>query len=164
GWSLPSGTFKVDIQAGGPIPTSGFQGILPGVVQTFAPGGYIALAINLTVTGKMMTEGRSQIRFSGAQNNLWVGPADVENAGILYLPLVFNNSNGWNSGIAIAASNTTGSTAVAADVTFFNEDGGFVGEVTNQMSSSNTTWYLYLPSLQFLPDKYRGTAVINGTS
>jgi hypothetical protein len=111
-----------------------------------------------------MTEGRSQVRFSGAQNNNWVGPSDVENTGVLYAPLVFNNSNGWNSGIAIAASNTTGTTALAVDVTFYNEDGGFVGEVTNQMSSSNVAWYLYLPALQFIPDKYRGTAIINGSS
>jgi hypothetical protein len=128
------------------------------------PGGYIAFGINVTVTGKMMTEGRSQVRQSGAQGNLWAGPQDVENTGLLYLPLLFNNSNGWNSGIAISASNTTGSTAVAVDVTFFNEDGGFVGEVSNRLNSGSPSWYLYLPALQFLPDKYRGTAVVNATS
>jgi len=128
------------------------------------PGGYVAFAINLTVTGRMMTEGRSQVRLSGAQNNLWFGAPDAENTGVIYLPLVFNNSNGWNSGIAAAASNTTGSTAVAVTVTFYNEDGGFVGEVSNRLNSGSPAWYLYLPALQFLPDKYRGTAVINGTS
>src|SRR5581483_11646240 len=106
-------------------------------------------------------EGRSQIRLSGAQSNMWFGAPDVENTGHLYLPLVFNNSNGWNSGIAIAASNTTGSTAVATDVTFYDEDGGFVGEVSNRLSSSAAAWYIYLPALQFLPDKYRGTVMIN---
>jgi hypothetical protein len=161
---LPDGTFTVDVTAGGPSPISGLAGILPGTVQPAMPGGYVAMAINLTVTGRMMTEGRSQQRLSVAPGNTWLGPNDVDNVGILYAPLVFNNSNGWNSAIAISASQTTGSTGTAVTVTFYNEDGGFVGEVSNRMSSSGAAWYVYLPALQFLPDKYRGTAIVNSTS
>jgi hypothetical protein len=161
---LPDGTFRVDITAGGPSPISGVQGILPGTVSPPIPGGYTALGIHLTVTGRMMTESRSQVRLSVAPSNLWIGSPDVESTGVLFAPLVFNNSNGWNSGIAISASQTTGSTAVSVTVTFHNEDGGFVGQVSNQMSSSNAAWYIYLPALQFLPDKYRGTARIDSTS
>src|SRR5439155_20418973 len=161
---LPDGTFVVDISTGGPSNISGFQGILPGQVAPANPAGYIAFGINLTVTGKMMTEGRSQARMSFAQNNAWGGPGDVENTGVLYMPLVFNSSNGWNSGIAVAASNTTGSTGLAVTATFYNEDGGFMGEVSNPMSSCSPAWYIYLPALQFLPEKYRGTVIVNGTS
>ena len=64
----------------------------------------------------------------------------------------------------VAASNTTGSTGLAVTATFYNEDGGFVGEVSNQMSSGSPAWYIYLPALQFLPEKYRGTVIVNGTS
>ena len=101
----------------------------------------------------MMTESRSQDRLSGAQSQLWFGAPDTENTGVLYVPLVFNNSNGWNSGIAVSTSATGGGQGMSATVTFYNEDGGFVGEVNNRISSSSAAWYLYLPSLQFLPDK-----------
>jgi hypothetical protein len=161
---LPDGTFTVDITAGGPSPISGLSGVLPGQVGPPIPGGYVAFGINLTVTGRMMTEARSQQRLSAAPSNLWVGGNDVEGTGVLYAPLLFNNSNGWNSGIAVAASQTTGSTGVAVTVTFHNEDGGFVGQVSNRMSSSANAWYIYLPALQFLPDKFRGTARIDSVS
>jgi hypothetical protein len=162
---LPDGTFTVDISTGGPSPISGLQGVLPGQVEPVMPGGYMALAINVTTTGKMMTTGRSQTRMSGNLRPVgWFGPSDTENTGILYAPLLFNDSNGWNSGIALSTSQTSGATSVGVDVTFYNEDGGFVGDVSNKMSSSSDNWYLYLPALQFLPDKFRGTAIINATS
>jgi hypothetical protein len=166
---LADGTYTVDVAAGGATFLSNGGGILPGQVIPSPAGGYLVQTINVTVTGKMMTHGRGQGRLSGnfaatAGGNTWFSSPETESSGLLFVPLLFNNSNGWNSAIAIGSSQTSGSQGNAYTVTFYNEDGGFVGELNNRGSSSNTAWYIYLPAVQFLPDKYRGTAVINATA
>jgi hypothetical protein len=71
--------------------------------------------------------------------------------------------NRWDSGLALAAAQTSGSAAAVLTVSFYNEDGGFVGEITDRVTSSSPVWYLYLPEIEFIPANYRGTAIVRAT-
>jgi hypothetical protein len=90
------------------------------------------------------------------------GSPQGENLGGLYAPLLFKTMNRWDSGIVLAQGNTSGSAASNLTVSFYNEDGGFVGEITDR-ATQNTPWYIYLPEVEFLPANYRGTAIVRGT-
>lgn len=104
----------------------------------------------------MLMNGRAQSWFGPSSGS---GPRDAENQGQLYAPLLFKNYNGWSSGMVLSASQTSGGAAAMATVSFYDEGGTFIGSVNPRLSGSEE--YLYLPDIEFLPDKYRGTAVVN---
>jgi hypothetical protein len=154
---LAGGTYTVNIQAGGALLPSATSGLIPG--QTFVanmPGGHVAEVISVTVSGKMATNQKAQQRFGG--------DFTVDQFGGLYAPMLFNNYNGWASSLAISTSQNSGGTSGAVDVTFLDEGGGFVGEYTDRISSSGNLLVVYLPSLPFLPEGFRGTAVIRSSA
>jgi hypothetical protein len=156
---LPDGTtFTATLTAGGPVAV--FPGVFPGAVAPILTTGYTIQTIHYTPQGRMATSGRGQQRFGTSAGQ---GSAQLENTGGLFAPLVFNNSNRWDSGLVIAGAQTSGSQAAVLTVTFYKEDGEFVCDVSDRVSSSSPIWYLYLPALQCIPPNYRGTAVIRST-
>jgi hypothetical protein len=156
---LGEGTFIVEVQAGGALLPSGTAGFIPGAVGTLSnlPGGHVAEVINVTVSGKMANNSRAQIRLGPSQ---LLPSFEVENRGGLYAPLLFNGYNGWESAISLSTGQTSGGVSGFVTVTFQDEAGGFVGEYNDRISSSGQPVILYLPALQFLPEAYRGTAVV----
>ncbi len=155
---LPNTTFTATLTAGGPVAV--LPGVLPGAVAPILTEGYTIQTIHFTPQGRMAMHGRGMQRLGTSAG---AGSPQAENAGGLYAPLVFNNSNRWDSGLVIAAAQTSGSQAAVMTVTFYKEDGEFVCDVSDRVSSSSPVWYLYLPALQCIPPNYRGTAVIRAT-
>lgn len=156
---LPDGTFTVDVFARGWASFAGFDDALASRGVSGMPGGHVALAINVNRAGDMMTVGSSRLRLMGA-NTDWLGQNVTERPGPLYVPFVFNNSDGWNAGIAIVAATDRGNEFPVATVSFYHEDGVFLGDVTSTLSNAAPARYIYLPALAFLPDNFRGAAVI----
>jgi hypothetical protein len=156
--NLPNTTFTATITTGGPAEWN--AAVLPGAVAPLLTQGYVVAATHWTVTGKMATSNKGMQRF-GPSNRF--GSPQGENTGGLYAPLVFNNSNRWDSGMVLAAAQTSGSAAANLTVTFYTEGGEFIGELVDRVSSSSPVWYLYLPDIQFLPPNYRGTAIVRAT-
>jgi hypothetical protein len=152
---LPYTTFTASITAGGP--TENQAGRFPGQVNPLLTQGYVVNATHWTVTGKMATSTKAMQRF-GPSNRF--GSPQGENLGGLYAPLLFKTMNRWDSGLVLAAAQTSGSAAANLTISFYNEDGGFVGEIVDRVSSSAPVWYLYLPDIEFLPANYRGTAIV----
>jgi hypothetical protein len=155
---LPYTTFTATLTAGGPIAPT--PGVLPGAVAPILTNGYVIQTINFTQLGRMATSGRGMQRLGTSQS---AGSPQAENTGGLFAPLVFNNSNRWDSGLVLAGAQTSGSQAAVLTVTFQKEDGEFVCEVSDRVSSSSPIWYLYLPALQCLPPNYRGTVMVRAT-
>jgi hypothetical protein len=158
---LGEGTYTVDIMLGGSAQPSAFAGDLPGWYRTTFPGGMIFSAIHLTVEGRMMMDGRAGNKLGTSAG---IPAFDAENQGQMYAPLLFKNYNGWASGMVVSAAQTSGGLSAVATVTFYDEGGMFLGQINDRLSSSSSAFYLYLPAIDFLPDKFRGTAVINVTS
>jgi hypothetical protein len=104
----------------------------------------------------MATNGRAQICYGGS--------FEVDQSGGIFAPLLFNNYNGWASSIAISTGQNSGGTSGAVNVTFLDEGGGFVGDYSDRVSSSGNLLVVYLPSLPFLPEGFRGTAVIRSSA
>ena len=155
---LPFTTFTATLTAGGP--QAQIPGVLPGTVAPILTNGYVAQTIHFTQLGRMATSGRGMQRLGTSAG---AGSPMGENTGGLFAPLVFNNSNRWDSGLVIAGAQTSGSQAAVLTVTFFKEDGEFVCDVSDRVSSSSPIWYLYLPALQCIPPNYRGTVAIRAT-
>lgn len=155
---LPNTTFHATISAGGPL--ENLAGVLPGAVAPLLTQGFVVSTTHWTVTGKMATSGKGMQRFGPSAR---FGSEMGENTGALYAPLLFKNMNRWDSAMVLAVGQTSGSVATNLTVSFYNEDGGFVGEVVDRVSSSSPVWYLYLPELEFLPANFRGTAIVRGT-
>jgi hypothetical protein len=155
---LPDTTYTVTLTSGGPVENQ--PAVLPGAVQTLTTSGYVVNATHWTVTGKMATSGKGMQRFGTSG---LIGSPQGENTGALYAPLLFKTMNRWDSGLALSAAQTSGSAAAVLTVSFYNEDGGFVGEITDRVTSSSPVWYLYLPEIEFIPVNYRGTAIIRAT-
>jgi hypothetical protein len=155
---LPNTTFTATISTGGPA--ENLPGVFPGAVSPLLTQGYVVNATHWTVTGKMATSSKGMQRFG--PSNRFASPQG-ENTGGLYVPLLFKTMNRWDSGMVIAAAQTSGSAAANLTVSFYNEDGGFIGEVVDRVSSSSPVWYLYMPEIEFLPANFRGTAIIRAT-
>jgi hypothetical protein len=117
----------------------------------------VVTAHHWTVTGKMATTGKGMQRFGTSGR---IGTPQGESMGALYAPLLFNNSNRWDSGLALSAAQTSGSVSTNMTVTFYDEGGQFICDVQDRVSSSSPVWFLYLPALQCLPDNFRGTAIV----
>jgi hypothetical protein len=113
-------------------------------------------AHHLTVEGKMLADGRTQTMLGPSGNQ---GPMDAENAGVLYAPLLFKNYNGWSSGLVVTVMTTSGGQSSTATVSFYDEGGQYIGQLSDRLSRA--TMYVYLPAIEFLPDKFRGTAIIH---
>jgi hypothetical protein len=109
----------------------------------------------------MATSGKGMQRIGTSAR---LGSPQGENTGGLYAPLLFKTMNRWDSGLALSAAITSGSAAAVMTVTFYNEDGGFVGEITDRVNSSGPVWYLYLPEIDFIPANFRGTAIVRATT
>jgi hypothetical protein len=155
---LSDGTYAIEVQAGGAGWGTSFGGVIPGTAfVSNLPGGHVAQVINVSVTGKMATNGTAHHRAGGSA--LQPSP-EAENTGGMFAPMLFNNYNGWVSSVAVTASTTGGGLSAAFDITFYDEGGGFVGSYTDSIASGSPLRVVYLPALPFLPEGFRGTAVV----
>jgi hypothetical protein len=157
---LPNGTFTVMVTGGGGHPNQG--GTLAYWVQQPLPGGHVLRALHVTATGKMATSTSGNLQQLGesaaGSRSPW-----VDNAGESYGPVLFKNYNGWNSGIVVSGTMTSGSRSTDVSISFFTEGGDFVGSLNDRVSRTSNMM-IYLPAVQFIPDGYRGFARIHATA
>jgi hypothetical protein len=142
------------------------QSPLLGATPVPLPGGYVVYALNVTQVGKGATANYSTPAASGAPG--------AELQGRLYAPLLFKNYEGgrpcdatagpcgWNSGLAVADVGAQSAANSDFNVTFYDDGGRFVGTFQDRLSVSSNpdTRLVYLPAVGFIPDGYRGTAIV----
>jgi hypothetical protein len=175
---LPDGgTFVVVVTAsgststlGGTFPVGAFgptQGPLLGAVPVPLPGGYVVYALNVSQVGRAATSAYGTPAAASA-----AGAAELQ--GRLYASLLFKNYEGgracdasagpcgWNSGLAVADVGAQSQANADFNVTFYDDGGRFVGTFNDRLSVSNNpdSRLVYLPSVGFIPDGYRGTAIV----
>jgi hypothetical protein len=157
---LGDGTYLVNVTGGGGQANQG--GILPYWTAQPPPGGHVTRALHVSVTGRMATSTSGGIPLIG-ESGATVRPPAGEHLGEAYAPVLFKNYNGWNSGLVVGANQTTGGRSTDISITFLTEGGDFLGTMTDRISRGNHL-VIYLPAVQFLPDGYRGIAIVQGTA
>jgi hypothetical protein len=155
---LGDGTFLVNVTGGGGQANQG--GVLPYWVAQPQPGGHVTRAIHVSTVGKMATSTSGGLPLLG-ESGATVRPPVNEHTGEMYAPVLFKNYNGWNSGMVLAGVMTTGGRSTDVTVSFFSEGGDFIGSLTDRIARGNHL-IIYLPAVQFIPDGFRGIAVIQG--
>jgi len=175
---LPDGgTFVVVVTASGSVNTlGGTFGInagygptmdpLIGAIPVPLPGGYVVYALHVSQVGKAATSSYG----SPAQASAY----GAELQGRMYASLLFKNYEGgracdatagpcgWNSGIAVSNVGAQSGSNSDINVTFYDDGGKFVGTTSDKLSSSSNpdSKLVYTPSIGFIPDGYRGTAIV----
>jgi hypothetical protein len=164
---LRDGTYAVRIISTG-LQTPPLQNFLfPGRINDFGqfddqriyrPSSFFATSITYSRTGNMA----NSLHGYRATNSAG-GTAPGLQFGQLFGALVFNDYNGWNTGISVAnfASYGDGGTATV-NLTFYDESSRVVGTIGDSVGGESARTF-YLPALPFqLPPGFKGMVVVQG--
>jgi hypothetical protein len=164
---LRDGTYAVRIISTG-LQTPPLQNFLfPGRIndlgqfddqRIYRPSSFFATSITYSRTGNMA----NSLHGYRATNSAG-GTAPGLQFGQLFGALVFNDYNGWNTGISVAnfASYGDGGTATV-NLTFYDESSRVVGTIGDSVGGESARTF-YLPALPFqLPPGFKGMVVVQG--
>jgi hypothetical protein len=127
-------------------------------IRVFRPNSFFVTSVTYSRTGNMANALHGYRATSSAG-----GTAPGLQFGQLFGALVFNDYNGWNTGISVAnfASFGDGGTATV-NLTFYDESSRVVGTIGDAIGGEDARTF-YLPQLPFtLPPGFKGMVVVQG--
>jgi hypothetical protein len=127
-------------------------------LRIFRPSSFFATSITYSRTANMANSLHAYRGINSAG-----GRFPSLQYGQLFGALVFNDYNGWNTGLSIAnfASSGDGGSAVV-NLTFYDESSRVVGTIGDSISGESARTF-YLPQLPFqLPSGFKGMVIVQG--